>query len=106
MAIRAGFIGLGNQGRPIAAHLAPAGFETTVYDIAEAPVKELVATGARAAAIRWTGCGWWLDNYLPMQKLAKMRPSNSSALNSPVISPPVKRKVFLNSFTQPALSCG
>jgi 3-hydroxyisobutyrate dehydrogenase len=50
MAIRAGFIGLGDQGKPIAAHLAPAGFETTVYDIAEAPVKELVATGARAAA--------------------------------------------------------
>jgi 3-hydroxyisobutyrate dehydrogenase len=49
MAIRAGFIGLGNQGLPIAAHLAPAGFETTVYDIAEAPVRELVATGAHAA---------------------------------------------------------
>ena len=50
MGIRAGFIGLGNQGKPIAAHLAPAGFETTVYDIAEAPVRELVAGGARAAA--------------------------------------------------------
>ena len=50
MSIRAGFIGLGNQGMPIAAHLAPAGFETTVYDIAEAPVRELVAGGARAAA--------------------------------------------------------
>jgi 3-hydroxyisobutyrate dehydrogenase-like beta-hydroxyacid dehydrogenase len=50
MSIRVGFIGLGNQGKPIAAHLAPAGFETTVYDIAEAPVQELVAGGARAAA--------------------------------------------------------
>jgi 3-hydroxyisobutyrate dehydrogenase len=50
MAIRVGFIGLGNQGKPIAAHLAPAGFETTVYDLAEAPVQELVATGAHAAA--------------------------------------------------------
>jgi 3-hydroxyisobutyrate dehydrogenase len=50
MSIRVGFIGLGNQGKPIAAHLAPAGFETTVYDIAQAPVQELVATGARAAA--------------------------------------------------------
>jgi 3-hydroxyisobutyrate dehydrogenase-like beta-hydroxyacid dehydrogenase len=50
MAVRAGFIGLGNQGKPIAAHLAPAGFETIVYDLAEAPVKELVAGGARAAA--------------------------------------------------------
>jgi len=50
MTIRAGFIGLGNQGKPIAAHLAPAGLETTVYDIAEAPVQELVAGGAKAAA--------------------------------------------------------
>jgi len=50
MSIRAGFIGLGNQGKPIAAHLAPAGLETTVYDIASAPVAELVAGGAKAAA--------------------------------------------------------
>jgi 3-hydroxyisobutyrate dehydrogenase len=50
MSIRVGFIGLGNQGKPIAAHLAPAGFETTVYDIAEEPVAELVAGGAKAAA--------------------------------------------------------
>jgi 3-hydroxyisobutyrate dehydrogenase len=49
MPIRAGFIGLGNQGKPIAAQLAPAGLETTVYDLAEAPVQELVATGAKAA---------------------------------------------------------
>ncbi len=50
MTIRTGFIGLGNQGKPIAAHLAPAGFEMTVYDIAEEPVAELVAGGAKAAA--------------------------------------------------------
>src|SRR5215475_4299107 len=50
MAIRVGFIGLGNQGLPIAAHLAPAGFETTVYDLADEPVRELVAGGARAAS--------------------------------------------------------
>lgn len=50
MAARIGFIGLGNQGKPIAAHLAPAGFETTVYDIVEEPVAELVAGGAKAAA--------------------------------------------------------
>lgn len=50
MTIRIGFIGLGNQGKPIALHLAPAGFETTVYDIAEEPVAELVASGARAAS--------------------------------------------------------
>ena len=49
MAIRVGFIGLGNQGKPIAAHLAPAGFETTVYDLAPEPVQELVAGGAHAA---------------------------------------------------------
>ena len=50
MTIRTGFIGLGNQGKPIAAHLAPAGFETTVYDIAEEPVAELVSDGAKAGA--------------------------------------------------------
>ena len=49
MALRAGFIGLGNQGKPIAANLVPAGFETTVYDLAAAPVAELVAAGAKAA---------------------------------------------------------
>jgi 3-hydroxyisobutyrate dehydrogenase len=49
MSLRVGFIGLGNQGKPIAAHLAPAGFETTVYDLAEEPVRELVTGGAHAA---------------------------------------------------------
>jgi 3-hydroxyisobutyrate dehydrogenase len=49
MSLRVGFIGLGNQGKPIAAHLAPSGFETTVYDLAAEPVQELVAGGARAA---------------------------------------------------------
>jgi 3-hydroxyisobutyrate dehydrogenase-like beta-hydroxyacid dehydrogenase len=47
--IRVGFIGLGDQGKPIAAHLAPAGFETTVCDLVDEPVRELVAGGARAA---------------------------------------------------------
>ncbi len=50
MTIRVGFIGLGNQGKPIAAHLAPAGLETTVYDIVPEPVAELVAGGAKAAS--------------------------------------------------------
>jgi len=49
MTIRAGFIGLGNIGKPLASHLAPAGFATTVFDVAEAPVQELVAGGAKAA---------------------------------------------------------
>lgn len=50
MTLRAGFIGLGNQGKPLAANLVTAGFETTLYDIVEAPVRELVAEGAKAAA--------------------------------------------------------
>jgi 3-hydroxyisobutyrate dehydrogenase len=50
MSIRVGFIGLGNQGKPIAAHLAPAGFETIVYDVVPEPMAELVEAGARAAA--------------------------------------------------------
>jgi 3-hydroxyisobutyrate dehydrogenase len=50
MTLRVGFIGLGNQGQPIAANLVPAGFETTVYDVAPEPVAALVATGAKAAA--------------------------------------------------------
>lgn len=50
MSIRVGFIGLGNQGKPIAAHLAPAGFETIVYDVVPEPVAELVEGGAKAAA--------------------------------------------------------
>lgn len=49
MTIRAGFIGLGNQGKPIAAHLAPRGLATTVFDIAPGPVAELVKSGATAA---------------------------------------------------------
>jgi 3-hydroxyisobutyrate dehydrogenase len=47
--LRAGFIGLGNIGKPAASHLAPAGFETTVYDLDDEPVRELVEGGAKAA---------------------------------------------------------
>jgi 3-hydroxyisobutyrate dehydrogenase-like beta-hydroxyacid dehydrogenase len=50
MSIRVGFIGLGNQGKPIAKHLAPAGLDTTVYDLDPVPIAELVAGGAKAAA--------------------------------------------------------
>jgi 3-hydroxyisobutyrate dehydrogenase len=46
---RVGFIGLGNIGKPLASHLAPAGFETTIYDIDEAPMRELAAGGAKPA---------------------------------------------------------
>jgi 3-hydroxyisobutyrate dehydrogenase len=47
--LRAGFIGLGNIGKPLASHLAPTGFETTLYDIGDEPVRELEKAGARAA---------------------------------------------------------
>jgi len=50
MAHRAGFVGLGNIGKPMARRLLAAGLETTVYDIDDAPVRELVAAGAKAAA--------------------------------------------------------
>ena len=49
MAIRAGFIGLGNIGLPMAKRLRAAGLETTVPDVAPGPVEALVAAGARAA---------------------------------------------------------
>ncbi len=47
--IRAGFIGLGNIGKPMARRLVDAGLETTVFDVAAEPVAELEAAGARAA---------------------------------------------------------
>ncbi len=46
--MRVGYIGLGSMGRPMASHLAPAGFETTVFDLVPDSVKALVETGARA----------------------------------------------------------
>jgi 3-hydroxyisobutyrate dehydrogenase-like beta-hydroxyacid dehydrogenase len=50
MAVRAGFVGLGNIGRPMAKRLLEAGFETAVFDLAAPPVEDLVGLGARAAA--------------------------------------------------------
>jgi 3-hydroxyisobutyrate dehydrogenase-like beta-hydroxyacid dehydrogenase len=47
---RVGFIGLGYIGKPMALRLPAAGLETTVFDIAPAPVQDLVAAGAKAAA--------------------------------------------------------
>jgi 3-hydroxyisobutyrate dehydrogenase len=49
MALRAGYIGLGNIGKPMASCWIKAGFETAVYDVVEAPVAELVELGAQAA---------------------------------------------------------
>jgi len=50
MTIRAGFIGLGNIGLPMAKRLAEAGLETTGFDVVPARVAELEAAGARSAA--------------------------------------------------------
>jgi 2-hydroxy-3-oxopropionate reductase len=45
-----GFIGLGVMGKPMAKNLLKAGYKLVVYDVVEAPVKELVAAGAEAGA--------------------------------------------------------
>lgn len=43
-----GFIGLGIMGKPMAKNLMKAGHELVVFDLNEAPVKELVAAGAKS----------------------------------------------------------
>ncbi|TMA31407.1 MAG: NAD(P)-dependent oxidoreductase [Deltaproteobacteria bacterium] len=48
--MRTGFVGLGYIGKPMAQRLPAAGLETTVFDIAPAPVQELAGAGAKAAA--------------------------------------------------------
>jgi 2-hydroxy-3-oxopropionate reductase len=45
-----GFIGLGIMGKPMAKNLLKAGHTLVVYDIVDAPVKELVAAGATAGS--------------------------------------------------------
>ncbi len=45
-----GFIGLGIMGKPMARNLLKAGYRLVVYDVALAPVAELVAAGAEAGA--------------------------------------------------------
>ncbi len=49
MSVRAGFIGLGIMGKPMARCMIEKGLETRVYDVADPPVEELVALGATAA---------------------------------------------------------
>ena len=44
-----GFIGLGIMGKPMAKNLLKAGHELVVFDVVEAPLKEVVAAGAKAA---------------------------------------------------------
>ena len=48
--MRTGFVGLGYIGKPMAQQLPRAGLEAAVFDIAAAPVQELVKSGAKAAA--------------------------------------------------------
>lgn len=45
-----GFVGLGIMGKPMAKNLLKAGHTLVVYDIAEAPMAELVAAGAMAGS--------------------------------------------------------
>jgi len=49
MGRKIGFIGLGIMGKPMSKNLIKAGHELTVYDVVEAPIKELQALGAKAA---------------------------------------------------------
>jgi 3-hydroxyisobutyrate dehydrogenase len=50
MGLRAGFVGLGSIGQPMARRLVTGGLETTVFDVAEPAVAAVVAAGARGAA--------------------------------------------------------
>lgn len=47
--MRVGFIGLGFQGKPLARNILAAGYPLAVYDLQDAPVRELAAEGAVAA---------------------------------------------------------
>lgn len=49
MTVRAGFVGLGAIGRPMARRLCGAGLPTTAFDLVAAAVDELVAAGATRA---------------------------------------------------------
>src|SRR4029077_2992037 len=48
--LKAGFVGLGVMGRPMARHLIDAGFALTVASRSRGPIDELVNAGAREAA--------------------------------------------------------
>lgn len=49
MGLRAGFVGLGNIGKPMARRIVDSGLQLTVFDVAPAVVVELTGAGARAA---------------------------------------------------------
>ena len=56
MSLRAGFVGLGAIGRPMAARLCAGGLPTTVHDLVPEAVEALVAAGAaRAGSARAVG---------------------------------------------------
>lgn len=48
--MKVGFVGLGIMGRPMALNVLKAGYELTVFDFNEAPMRELEEAGARRAA--------------------------------------------------------
>lgn len=50
MTARAGFIGLGNMGNPMALNMQKKGFVLSVYDINANAMKNLIAAGAKGAA--------------------------------------------------------
>ena len=50
MTTTAGFVGLGNIGKPMALRLASSGVDLIVFDVAAGPVAELVSAGAKAAS--------------------------------------------------------
>ena len=47
--MKAGFIGLGGIGKPMAIHVAKSGFDLTVTDLREPPLTDLEQHGARIA---------------------------------------------------------
>jgi 2-hydroxy-3-oxopropionate reductase len=49
MGSKIGFIGLGIMGKPISKNLIKAGHELTVYDVVDAPVRELESVGGKVA---------------------------------------------------------
>jgi 3-hydroxyisobutyrate dehydrogenase-like beta-hydroxyacid dehydrogenase len=46
---KVGFVGLGTMGKPMAIHVANAGFDLMVYDVREEPLRELSRLGAKIA---------------------------------------------------------
>lgn len=51
IAMRIGFIGLGNMGNPMAAHLIKAGFSLTVHDLRRSTAEHLLELGAHVEQI-------------------------------------------------------